>query len=81
MNGNYPSDGFAMRSDEELQACDGDAKGDRLVDPFDSSFVLARFGCLVGTGNPECDAADQNSDGNVDPLDSGFVLARFGDCP
>ena len=61
--------------------CEGDANGDGAVDPLDSGFVLARFGCLVGIGNPDCDAADQNGDGNVDPLDSGFVLARFGDCP
>ncbi len=62
-------------------ACEGDANGDGTVDPLDSGFVLARFGCPVGTGDPSCDAADQNGDGAVDPLDSGFVLARFGDCP
>ncbi len=61
--------------------CEGDANGDGLVDPLDSGFVLARFGCSVGTGDDGCDAADQNGDGAVDPLDSGFVLARFGDCP
>ncbi|MCH7703454.1 MAG: hypothetical protein IID37_17395, partial [Planctomycetes bacterium] len=62
-------------------SCEGDANGDGSVDPLDAGFVLARFGCSVGTGEPTCDAADQNGDGNVDPLDSGFVLARFGDCP
>ncbi len=51
-----------------------------LVDPLDSGYVLARFGCPVGTGDPSCDAADQNGDGTVDPLDSGSVLARFGLC-
>ncbi|MCH7702676.1 MAG: hypothetical protein IID37_13420, partial [Planctomycetes bacterium] len=56
--------------------CEGDANGDGTVDPLDSGFVLARFGCPVGTGDPSCDAADQNGDGSVDPLDSGFVLAR-----
>ena len=61
--------------------CEGDANGDGAVDPLDSGFVLARFGCPVGTGDPSCDAADQNGDGAVDPLDSGFVLARFGPCP
>jgi len=61
--------------------CEGDANGDGTVDPLDSGFVLARFGCPVGTGDPSCDAADQNGDGAVDPLDSGFVLARFGECP
>ncbi|MCH7701211.1 MAG: hypothetical protein IID37_05955, partial [Planctomycetes bacterium] len=61
--------------------CEGDANGDGVVDPLDSGFVLARFGCPVGTGDPSCDAADQNGDGVVDPLDSGFVLARFGVCP
>ena len=62
-------------------SCDGDANGDGVVDPLDSGFVLARFGCPVGEGDPGCDAADQNGDGVVDPLDSGYVLARFGDCP
>lgn len=63
------------------EPCEGDANGDGAVDPLDGGFVLARFGCPVGTGNPDCDAADVNGDGAVDPLDSGFVLARFGDCP
>ncbi|MCH7703405.1 MAG: VCBS repeat-containing protein, partial [Planctomycetes bacterium] len=65
----------------EEPPCEGDANGDGAVDPLDSGYVLARFGCPVGTGDPSCDAADQNGDGTVDPLDSGFVLARFGDCP
>ena len=62
------------------EACEGDANEDGLVDPLDSGFVLARFGCPVGMGDPSCDAADQNGDGVVDPLDVGFVLARFGPC-
>jgi len=61
-------------------ACEGDANGDGLVDPLDSGFVLSRFGCPVGTGDPSCDAADVNADGLVDPLDAGYVLARFGTC-
>ncbi|MCH7721403.1 MAG: sulfatase-like hydrolase/transferase [Planctomycetes bacterium] len=61
--------------------CQGDANNDGTVDPLDTGFVLARFGCSVGTGDPTCDVADQNGDGAVDPLDSGFVLARFGECP
>ena len=60
--------------------CEGDANGDGVVDPLDTGFVLARFGCLVGGGDSECDAADQNADGAVDQLDVGYVLARFGDC-
>ncbi|MCH8852036.1 MAG: FG-GAP repeat protein, partial [Planctomycetes bacterium] len=60
--------------------CEGDANGDGLVDPLDSGYVLARFGCPVGTGDPSCDTADMNGDGLVDPLDVGFVLARFGPC-
>ena len=60
--------------------CDGDANGDGLVDPLDSGFVLARFGCEVDTGDPDCDTADQNDDGEVDPLDVGYVAARFGTC-
>lgn len=66
--------------DDSVPLCDGDANGDGTVDPLDSGFVLARFGCPVCTGDPGCDYADQNGDGNVDPLDSGFVLARFGPC-
>ncbi len=60
--------------------CEGDANSDCTVDPLDSGYVLARFGCSVGTGNADCDLADQNEDGTVDPLDSGYVLARFGQC-
>ena len=52
-----------------------------VVMTFLSGFVLSRFGCPVGTGDPNCDPADQNGDGLVDPLDVGFVLARFGECP
>jgi len=62
------------------EPCQGDVNGDDTVDPLDSGFVLARFGCPVGTGDPSCDAADLNGDGVVDPLDVGFVLARFGPC-
>ena len=60
--------------------CEGDANGDGTVDPLDSGYVLSRFGCPVGTGDPSCDAADVNGDGAVDPLDSGYVLARLGTC-
>ncbi len=63
-----------------VPSCPGDANGDGLVNPLDSGFVLARFGCDVGVGNPDCDTADQNGDGLVDPLDVGFILARFGAC-
>ena len=63
------------------EPCEGDADGDGLVDPLDSGYVLARFGCPVGEGDPDCDTADMNGDGVVDPLDSGYVLARFGTCP
>ena len=65
----------------EGMECDGDANGDGTVDPLDSGYVLARFGCPVGTGDANCDAADVNLDGVVNPLDSGYVLARFGECP
>ena len=64
----------------EFQVCEGDIDGDGSVDPLDSGFVLSRFGCDVGTGDPNCDTGDQNGDGLVDPLDVGFVLARFGPC-
>ena len=66
---------------EDEEPCDGDTNGDGTVDPLDTGYVLARFGCPVGTGHPDCDAADVNADGLVDPLDSGYVLARFGECP
>ena len=62
------------------EPCEGDANGDGTVDPLDTGYVLARFGCSVGTGDADCDAADVNTDGGVDPLDSGYVLARFGEC-
>ena len=78
-NSNNPP--FIIHKVLESPACDGDANGDGVVDPLDSGYVLARFGCPVGTGDPGCDAADQNGDGVVDPLDSGYVLARFGECP
>lgn len=60
--------------------CYGDVNGDGRVDPLDVGYVLSRFGCDVGTGDKECDAADTNCDGLVDPLDAGYVLARFGTC-
>ena len=59
-------------------ALDGDVNGDGAVNPLDIGFVVSRFGCPVGTGDPNCDAADANGDGAVDPLDSGYVTARFG---
>ncbi|MCH7702132.1 MAG: hypothetical protein IID37_10635 [Planctomycetes bacterium] len=71
---------YSLCPDDQVP-CEGDANEDGIVDPLDAGFVLARFGCPVGTGDPSCDAADQNGDGIVDPLDSGFVLARFGECP
>ncbi len=70
----------ASVSEPQPESCEGDANGDGAVDPLDSGYVLARFGCPVGTGDPSCDAAAQNGDGAVDPLDSGYVLARFGPC-
>ena len=80
----HDDDGSATGSvyvyDCDLVGCEGDANGDGVVDPLDSGYVLSRFGCPVGKGDPGCDIADQNGDGLVDPLDSGFVLARFGDC-
>ncbi len=75
LSGEFSSNAF------KITPCPGDANGDGTVDPLDSGFVLARFGCPVGTGDPGCDTADQNGDGFVDPLDVGFILARFGPCP
>jgi len=60
--------------------CEGDVNGDLVIDPLDSGFSLSRFGCSVGTGDEECDAADANGDGIVDPLDVGYILSRFGVC-
>lgn len=76
----YGPAGFQGIIEAPPAPCDGDANGDGVVDPLDSGFVLARFGCVVGC-DPGCAAADQNGDGLVDPLDVGFVLARFGECP
>jgi hypothetical protein len=59
---------------------EGDVNGDGLVDPLDSGYVQARFGCAVATGDVACDAAGVNADLIVDPLDVGYVLARFGNC-
>ena len=73
--------GIAVYPEPLDELCEGDANLDGTVDPLDSGFVLARFGCAVGVGDDDCDAADQNGDGAVDPLDVGFVLARFGPCP
>ena len=79
------NDRIDMGSDEFDQnaepPCDGDANSDGIVDPLDLGFVLARFGCSVGTGDADCDIADQNGDSLVDPLDAGYVLARSGDYP
>lgn len=69
-------DNFSFR----LIACDGDVNGDGTVDPMDSGFILARFGCDYPDDGINCLAADANGDGIVDPLDVGYVLARFGTC-
>lgn len=79
----FGPDGEIIVANESVPAlpCEGDANGDGVVDPLDSGYVLARFGCEVGPGNFDCNHADQNHDGVVDPLDVGFILARFGQCP
>ena len=33
---------------------EGDASGDGPVDPLESGYVLARFGCPVGEGDESC---------------------------
>ncbi|MCH7721586.1 MAG: hypothetical protein IH988_11475, partial [Planctomycetes bacterium] len=73
-------EGDGVPDECQLLPCEGDANGDGLVDPLDSGFVLSRFGCDVGSGDRDCDLADQNNDGVVDPLDVGFILSRFGVC-
>ncbi|MCH7719493.1 MAG: hypothetical protein IH988_00690 [Planctomycetes bacterium] len=80
------ADGTSSDSNEngipdECDPCEGDVNGDGMVDPLDSGFVLARFGCSYPEDGENCLAADVNGDGLVDPLDVGFVLARFGPCP
>jgi len=65
--------------EDPKESSEGDVNQDGVVDSLDVGFVLSRFGCAVGTGDPYCDVADVNDDGLVDPLDSGFVLARFGE--
>lgn len=61
--------------------CPADLDGNGTIDPSDSNFVMARFGCPVGTGDDACDRADLDQDGKVDPFDSNLVLSQFGDCP
>ena len=65
----------------EEDVCPGDVNADCEIDPLDSGFILARFGCSYPEDGENCLAADANGDGIVDPLDVGFVLARFGQCP
>ena len=60
--------------------CAGDANRDGVVDPLDTGFVQARFGCDYPGDGEFCLQADVNEDGVVDPLDVGFILARFGEC-
>ncbi|MCH7701571.1 MAG: hypothetical protein IID37_07770 [Planctomycetes bacterium] len=65
---------------EYQPTCAGDVNEDGMVNPLDSGFAMARFGCSVGTGDPDCDGSDVNTDGLVDPLDLGYILSRFGAC-
>ena len=53
----------ALRAEVRKAPFADDIDGDGVVDPLDSGFVLARFGCPVGTGDPSCDIADQNGIG------------------
>ena len=61
--------------------CPWDLSGDGVVSPYDVGFVKAKYGCLVGTGVPECDEADLSGDGSVSSYDVGFVKSHFGPCP
>ena len=65
---NNQHSGSANRSKDGLGDKHSDGAG--LVNPLDVGFVLARFGCDVGAGDPSCDIADMNGDGLVDPLTS-----------
>ncbi len=61
-------------------ACAGDMNGDGVVDLADSNELRTHFGCSVGVGDVECDAADVNRDGRVNPIDLGLVMSRLGPC-
>jgi hypothetical protein len=74
------ANGNSVPDECEAQPCIADVNGDGVIDPLDGGYVQARFGCPVGAGDSDCDAADVNTDGVVDPLDVGFVQARFGPC-
>ncbi len=63
-------------------SCPLDYDGDGQINSVDSGLVQAQFGCLVGTGDCDCDRADMDGDGAVNPVDSGLVQASFGiPCP
>jgi len=79
-SGAFAADVLYGTRDYLLSVTAADLDGDGTVDPLDSGYVQARFGCPVGTGNRDCDLADANADGVVDPLDVGYVLSRFGLC-
>ncbi|MCH8964891.1 MAG: hypothetical protein IIB58_08025, partial [Planctomycetes bacterium] len=59
--------GIAVYDPPLPASCEGDANEDGTVDPLDSGFILARFGCPWAPGDPECYSADQNPAGAVDP--------------
>ncbi|MCK4659461.1 MAG: hypothetical protein KAV82_08055 [Phycisphaerae bacterium] len=58
---------------------------DGLIDLSDFMFVESKVGCAVGTGDPECDAADLDCDGAVTDDDTDIVQDCFfmipEDCP
>jgi len=60
--------------------CDCDAD---VAAPFgvynaaDVSFVDSHIGCPVGTGDPDCDAADVNCNGTVDAADKTMANCQF----
>jgi hypothetical protein len=61
--------------------CNGDISGDGTIDIVDVIAVMAQVGCPVGTGNPECDAADVDCDGDVDQHDVSVIECQFGVWP
>lgn len=58
-----------------LEACPGDATGDRIVDMKDLNAALSTFG---QSGEPGTIPADVNDDGTVDFQDLNEVLSNFG---
>jgi hypothetical protein len=66
---------FAVRVQESVVVCPGDANGDNQVNFTDLNAVLSAFG---QSGAPGFSGADLNNDGIVNFVDLNTVLSAFG---